>query len=441
MRRDVPDRFGELEIVLVLEPLAFRQRLALGHRQPAGVPQHQPQHAADVGRLGDQLGEDVADAWQHVLRRGQALLRIDDGRQHLVEIGDGRVAVPDRQGQRLEALLAGLGRQRALLAACTAGKGLRAAWGVSAARMASRSSSVSLPWFAMLLRIVCLRSARCRSWPTRCLDAADHLLRQAAGAFLAIAGDERDGVAFVEQLHHGLDLDLADLQILGDAREVDGDRRQSGAGGSRSSRGVGRCFGNAARLRSRITGGFEDWRPRGVFGGSRRRSSAQGRRFRDGGAFGDGLTFGGRRFRRQRRIHDAAIRGTAEASDTALAAGPVYRRLYGKLRRGLLGRPDYSALPRRPADLVKRYYPRRTLRATGPVMGIYDREYYRDERHSFLGSLNRQGQVWKSADPRQRGHVSLQLIVCDGPRRQRPVHRPVRDRHRRRSCTAKSGGC
>ena len=29
-------------------------------------------------------------------------------------------------------------------------------------------------------------------------------------------------------------------------------------------------------------------------------------------------------------------------------------------------------------------------------MGIYDREYYRDPRSSFLGSLNRQGQVWKT---------------------------------------------
>ena len=29
-------------------------------------------------------------------------------------------------------------------------------------------------------------------------------------------------------------------------------------------------------------------------------------------------------------------------------------------------------------------------------MGIYDREYYRDERSSFLGSLNRQGHVWKT---------------------------------------------
>jgi membrane associated rhomboid family serine protease len=29
-------------------------------------------------------------------------------------------------------------------------------------------------------------------------------------------------------------------------------------------------------------------------------------------------------------------------------------------------------------------------------MGIYDREYYRDERSSFLGSLNRQGQAWKT---------------------------------------------
>jgi membrane associated rhomboid family serine protease len=29
-------------------------------------------------------------------------------------------------------------------------------------------------------------------------------------------------------------------------------------------------------------------------------------------------------------------------------------------------------------------------------MGIYDREYYRDERSSFLGSLARQGQMWKT---------------------------------------------
>jgi membrane associated rhomboid family serine protease len=29
-------------------------------------------------------------------------------------------------------------------------------------------------------------------------------------------------------------------------------------------------------------------------------------------------------------------------------------------------------------------------------MGIYDREYYRDDRSSFLGSLARQGQVWKT---------------------------------------------
>src|SRR5215213_1087103 len=29
-------------------------------------------------------------------------------------------------------------------------------------------------------------------------------------------------------------------------------------------------------------------------------------------------------------------------------------------------------------------------------MGIYDREYYRDDRSSFLGSLARQGQMWKT---------------------------------------------
>src|SRR5262249_43049930 len=54
----------------------------------------------------------------------------------------------------------------------------------------------------------------------RVLDGADALLVQPAGALLAVTGDERHRVALVEQLHHALHLHLADLQVLGDPRQV-----------------------------------------------------------------------------------------------------------------------------------------------------------------------------------------------------------------------------
>ena len=53
------------------------------------------------------------------------------------------------------------------------------------------------------------------------LDGAQDLLVQPAGAFLAVAGDEGNGVALVEQLHHAFDLHLADLQVLSDPRQVE----------------------------------------------------------------------------------------------------------------------------------------------------------------------------------------------------------------------------
>lgn len=45
-------------------------------------------------------------------------------------------------------------------------------------------------------------------------------------------------------------------------------------------------------------------------------------------------------------------------------------------------------------------------------MGIYDREYYRDDRSSFLGSLARQGQVWKSLIVANVAMYILQLATA-----------------------------
>src|SRR5262249_55536343 len=52
------------------------------------------------------------------------------------------------------------------------------------------------------------------------LNNAQDFFIQPAGAFLAVAGDEGDGIFLVEQLDDRLDLHLADLQILGDPRQV-----------------------------------------------------------------------------------------------------------------------------------------------------------------------------------------------------------------------------
>ena len=57
--------------------------------------------------------------------------------------------------------------------------------------------------------------------PDALLDDAEDFLIQPAGALLAVARDERDGVALVEQLHHAFDLDFADLKVLSDPRKVE----------------------------------------------------------------------------------------------------------------------------------------------------------------------------------------------------------------------------
>lgn len=79
----------------------------------------------------------------------------------------------------------------------------------------------------------------------------------------------------------------------------------------------------------------------------------------------------------------------------------MHRGLYGIIRQFVTEFLDDSfnnrerkGLPRSPTDLVKRGCSIDTT--DGTVMGIYDREYYRDERRSFLGTFNRAGQMWKT---------------------------------------------
>src|SRR5262249_16898056 len=48
------------------------------------------------------------------------------------------------------------------------------------------------------------------------LDLPDNVLIETARSLLAVTGDKGNGVALVQQPDHALDLDFADLKILGD---------------------------------------------------------------------------------------------------------------------------------------------------------------------------------------------------------------------------------
>ena len=54
------------------------------------------------------------------------------------------------------------------------------------------------------------------------LDLPDDFFVKSAGSFLAIASDERDRIALVEQLDHAFDLDFTDLEVLCDPCEING---------------------------------------------------------------------------------------------------------------------------------------------------------------------------------------------------------------------------
>ena len=71
--------------------------------------------------------------------------------------------------------------------------------------------------------MVCYCSASNLSCVTR-VDLSNLLFVEPAGVIFTIAGDERDGVASIEQTDHGLDLMGPEMQRLRDVVQVDGQR-------------------------------------------------------------------------------------------------------------------------------------------------------------------------------------------------------------------------
>jgi hypothetical protein len=89
---------------------------------------------------------------------------------------------------------------------------------VSAARSCSSSSGVSFSWLRIELRIAVRRSSRLRSAGQQLHDGANLLFVQPAGSLFAIAGDEGQCVAGVNQLDGGGHLLDWQAELGGDAR-------------------------------------------------------------------------------------------------------------------------------------------------------------------------------------------------------------------------------
>ena len=170
-------------------------------------------------------------------------------RQHLGQVGRDGIGAPDREGERFQTALAGFGGQRALF---------RLVGEVKVFKPLGRLGGEDVGFegvgqFALVfdgLENGLLAFGQLAQLPDPGLNHADDFFVEPAGTFLAVARNKWDGVALVEQSDHALDLHLAYLQVLGDAREIEAvyfmlfvherrfqsGRQQTGTGSVRSPR-------------------------------------------------------------------------------------------------------------------------------------------------------------------------------------------------------------
>src|SRR5579871_443381 len=59
VRRNSADGFGELEVILVLQAVAFGHRFALGSAEFASLPEHAANRGPNLGGIGNQLGQNM----------------------------------------------------------------------------------------------------------------------------------------------------------------------------------------------------------------------------------------------------------------------------------------------------------------------------------------------------------------------------------------------
>ena len=214
---DARERLGEVVVRLVDGLLLWVDRL---HGQRAGAQRERAQGLGVLGVVGDDLGHDVLRALQRRLRRGEAGLGVHEpGRQ-----GEGALVAAalrqDEQRKGLEACVACLRRTggalllerlvQVLHALHDLGRlDLRAQLGCELALLVDGVQHLGLAG----LEVAQVGEAL--------VEGAQLGVVHAAGGLLAVASDERDGVALVDKGDNGRDLRRGQAELARE-RGVDG---------------------------------------------------------------------------------------------------------------------------------------------------------------------------------------------------------------------------
>ena len=238
VRGDGRDRLDVLEVVAVLRAFGLLAGHHLGAQHALGL-QPFAQLADQRGVLADALDQDGAGAVERGGGIGHALVRIDEGGGAFFR-SDRRVG-EDRVGQRFQTGLAGDLRLGAAL-------GLVGQVEVFEARLAVGGQHVIEQRLRELPLLGDGREDRVAAVfhlaqvAELLLEVAQLGVVEAAGHFLAVAGDERHGRAFVQQFDRSADLRRLCIDLvgnpLGDGRRDRGGRTdgRGEAGGFRGGR-------------------------------------------------------------------------------------------------------------------------------------------------------------------------------------------------------------
>ena len=205
-------RLGEIEVI----PKLRRRRTGsppsktpMSHRPL--LPEPFPQRADQFGVFSRALGDDVPGTLQ---RRGGVG---DAPGARRTRRPRRRAPAPGRPAAGRPAAPARLPWRSALWSVawvCTAGRCPPHGPWCRRPAVRAASSSVSLPCSLIDASTAVRRSSSSRRYPRRSSRVAQLPVVEAAGHLLAVAGDERDGRALVEQPHRGSDLALAHCQFL-----------------------------------------------------------------------------------------------------------------------------------------------------------------------------------------------------------------------------------
>ena len=235
VRRQPAERLLELEIVAKLFPFLLGD-FGFRANELSGPLENLPQPVAQLGPLAKVFRQNVADAEKRVCRGGDLVVGVDKIAGPRVQIGGGRIGGQNFVGQRLELPLPGERGQRLLLGLerqIEIFQPLDAVGGVD--RAGQFGGQLPLAVDRPEDRLLSL--GQLPQPADAGLNLADLLFLQPAGLVLAIADDERNRVAAIQQADNAFDALQRQAEAVGHGAQFDGSGRTHAQNTNRLSPG------------------------------------------------------------------------------------------------------------------------------------------------------------------------------------------------------------